>query len=331
MAQQKQRGWSLMMAMVDQNLRVQRFTQQGTGAARYFAPAELAEQADADQWQAGGELPIRGGLRSAEVMETGLAVMQVADFGELRAAYQLEGTLPGVRPNWAHRLIEFLASPKVAGALLFIGWFALMFEFMSPGLGLPGFLAGLCFLLFFWSAVLHGTAGWLEILLFAAGVVCLALEIFVLPGLGAFGIGGTALIVASIVLASQTFVVPRNAYEWSQVPNSLLLVSAAGAGIIASLICMPRLLTHAPLFRRIALETPDEIQTENIRYLESLVHLDYLLGKRGLTTTPLTPSGKARFGDEVVDVVSDGDLVPAGSDVTVAEVRGSEVVVRTIS
>jgi membrane-bound serine protease (ClpP class) len=244
--------------------------------------------------------------------------------------YQLEPQLIAVRPNWAHRVIEFLAAPEVAGTLLFIGWFALMFEFMAPGVGLPGFIASVCFLLFFWSSVLHGTAGWLEILLFITGVVCILVEIFVLPGFGAFGIGGGLLIVASIALASQTFVWPRNPYEWSQVPNSLLVVAASGAGIIAAMFCMRHVLSRAPIFRRVALEVPDETQLEQLRYQESLVHFEHLLGKRGVTTTPLLPGAKAQFGDEIIDVVSDGELIPLGAAVAVTEVHGNEVVVRAI-
>jgi membrane-bound ClpP family serine protease len=139
------------------------------------------------------------------------------------------------------------------------------------------------------------------------------------------------LVVASIVLASQTFVLPRNTYEWSQVPDSLLVVAASGAGIIAALACMRRVLTQAPVFRRVALETPDESQLEQIRYQESLVHFEHLLGKRGVATTPLLPSGKAQFGDEIVDVISNGELIQVGSAVAVAEVHGNEVVVRAIS
>ena len=39
----------------------------------------------------------------------------------------------------------------------------------------------------------------------------------------------------SIILASQTFVIPRNAYEWSQLPSSLFMLAAAGSGALAAL------------------------------------------------------------------------------------------------
>ncbi len=330
-AEAKQRGWSLMMAMVDPGMSVRRYRHQEMNTTRLFSEEEHAEQEDADRWQVEGEIPTASGLRGQMAQDAGLAVALAETFADFASLYQLEDQLTSVRPNWAHRVIEFLALPQVAGALLFIGWFALMFEFMSPGVGLPGFIAAVCFLLFFWSSVLHGTAGWLEILLFITGVMCIVMEIFVIPGFGAFGIGGGLLVVASIVLASQTFVLPRNTYEWSQVPDSLLVVAASGAGIIAALACMRRVLTQAPVFRRVALETPDESQLEQIRYQESLVHFEHLLGKRGVATTPLLPSGKAQFGDEIVDVISNGELIQVGSAVAVAEVHGNEVVVRAIS
>ena len=48
----------------------------------------------------------------------------------------------------------------------------------------------------------------LEILLFLVGVVCLALELFVFPGFAVFGLSGILLILASVIMASHTFVGP---------------------------------------------------------------------------------------------------------------------------
>lgn len=327
-AKAKDRGWSLLAAMVDSELSVQQYTHRGTGQVRCFCTEELAEQKDADDWQAGIEVDTRSGLKGSEAIDIHLAKFGVADFEELRTMYHLTDEMESAKPTWAHWLVEFLASRKVAGALLFIGWFALMIEFMSPGLGVAGFTAAVCFLVFFWANFLNGTAGWLEITLFAGGVICVAMEIFVIPGFGAFGVGGGLMIVTSIVLATQTFVVPRNSYEWNQVPASLALVAAAGAGAFASLVFMRHVLTEAPVFKRVSLDTPDDDELEKLRYQESLVHFDHLVGKRGVTTTQLTPSGKARFGDDVIDVMTDGDVLPPGTDVYVMNVKGNEVRVR---
>ena len=54
----------------------------------------------------------------------------------------------------------------------------------------------------------------------------------------------------------------------------------------------------------------------------------YLLGRRGTALSDLRPAGVARFGDERVDVVSDGDYVAAGAILHVLRVEGMRVVVR---
>lgn len=330
LARAKNVDWSLPLAMIDPNLTVQRCTRIGTGEVRYFGEQELAEQEHPQDWQAEGEIDTENGVRGREAVELRLARFTIADWEDLKRMYHFEGELARVERTWAHEVVEFLASPRIAGLLLFVAWFALMIEFSSPGVGLPGFAAAVCFVLFFWSNFLHGTAGWLEVLLFLTGIICLALEVFVLPGVGAFGIGGGLLILASILLASQTFILPGNAYQWSQLPKSLFMLAAAGGGVLAALLVVRRLVTDAPFFRRVALETPNEQQLEHLRYQESLVHFDHLLGQRGVTITQLTPSGKARFGEARVDVISEGDVVPRGAEVVVVEVRGNEVLVRPL-
>ena len=49
-----------------------------------------------------------------------------------------------------------------------------------------------------------------------------------------------------------------------------------------------------------------------------------------MALTPLVPAGKAQFGDIVVDVMSDGTLVEAGSALTVVETLGNRIKVRLI-
>jgi membrane-bound serine protease (ClpP class) len=77
--------------------------------------------------------------------------------------------------------------------------------------------------------------------------------------------------------------------------------------------------------------TPPSIEEQSlISERESLARLDHLLGARGLSLTPLLPGGKARIGDELVDVLTDGEFVDRGQPVEVVEVRGNRIVVRGI-
>jgi membrane-bound serine protease (ClpP class) len=55
-----------------------------------------------------------------------------------------------------------------------------------------------------------------------------------------------------------------------------------------------------------------------------------LLGRRGVTFTPLGPSGKIRLGERLLDVVADGEFIDRGVDVEVVEVHGNRVVVRRV-
>ena len=48
----------------------------------------------------------------------------------------------------------------------------------------------------------------------------------------------------------------------------------------------------------------------------------------GETVTLLRPSGRARIGDDFLDVVSEGAFVPAGRPIIVVDVTGNRVVVR---
>ncbi|MCE9528777.1 MAG: hypothetical protein K8R36_22250, partial [Planctomycetales bacterium] len=322
------RNWSLPLALTDPRVEIAPYVRAASGETHYLSAEEHRELKDADDWVRQGEaVDMSRGLKGAKAVEIGLAQGTISNLDELKSRYSFDDLGP-IRPNFALEAIEWLADPRIAGLLLFIGWFALMIELSTPGVGLPGFISAVCFVLYFWSQFLHGTAGWLEILLFVMGVSCICIELFVVPGTGIFGIGGGVMIVVSILLASQTFIIPGNAYQMRQLSISLLMVAAGAAGGVVSIGLIRRFLPHTPYFNRMLLQPPEGEQLEEIQRREVLVAWGHLNGKRGITTTQLTPSGKARFGDEVVDVISDGDLIPKGTAVYVAEVLGNRVLVK---
>ena len=53
-----------------------------------------------------------------------------------------------------------------------------------------------------------------------------------------------------------------------------------------------------------------------------------LLGKTGTVVTPLRLAGTVRLEDELLDVVSEGEYLPAGCKVVVSQLRGATIVVR---
>ena len=324
-AQLRDRTWSLPLATVVPGLVVRRAQQQGTGRIEYFSDVELAARPDRAEWREGAELgtgPIRLDGRRAE--ELGLAALTVTDFAGLRKAYGLEGEVALSEPGWADELLAALASPGLAWLLLLIGGAGLYIELKTPGFGFGGFVAMVAFIVYFWSQYLHGTSGWLEVMLFLAGIICVLAEIFVLPGFGVLGLGGGLLVIASLVLASQSFVVPMNDYQVEQMQWSLVGILGAVAGVAVVAMLVQRWLPATPGLRTVLLEPPAESAFDDAESLADLV------GAEGMTTSRLALAGKARVEGAVRDVVSDGVLVESGMHVRVVCVRGGRLVVRPV-
>ncbi len=329
LAPRKGRSWSLVAAMIDPSLNVFRATR--LGDVEYFSDEEIKEQLEPEKWQKDVLVTVPGTplkLTGAQAEQYRLVNHTVDSFAQFRQLYGLEDDPRLVEPGWADFLIRALASPGVAVLLLIIGLAGLYIELHSPGLGVGGFVAAVCFLLFFWSRYLGGTATWLEAILFLAGVACLLLEIFVLPGFGIFGLGGAALVIVSLVLASQTFIWPQNEYQFEQLETSLLTLVAAFLGLIVVVFVLRSRLPRSRMFGNMMLEPPAGDEAETIRRRESLVDFHNLVGAKGVTTTQLTPGGKARFGDLLVDVLADGEVIPRGAAIEVVEVRGNRVLVK---
>lgn len=325
-AKPRGRTWSLPAALALPGIIVERATQPATGRVEYLSSEELAARDDREAWRMGGRVgvgPVQLTGRAAEGL--GLTAHVVDSIDAIKAAYGFAGTIPMSEPRWSETLLDALASPGLAWLLLLIGGAGLYIELHTPGFGLGGFVSMVAFIIYFWSQYLHGTAGWLEVLLFLAGAVCLAAEVFVLPGFGVLGLGGGLLVIASLVLASQTFVVPANDYQIRQLQWSLLGILAAAAGVALLASLTRRWLPAAPVLRHVLLPPPEDGAARTTEE-----RLEELVGVEGMTTSRLAPAGKARLAGAIHDVTTDGELIEPGTPVRVAEVRGSRVLVRSL-
>ncbi len=324
-AKLRDRPWSLPLATVLPGMVVRRAEQQGTGRVEYFTAEEIAQRKDREEWRLGGELGTSPLLLTGQrAEELGIVAHVVDDFAGLRRAYGMEDDMGVIEPGWADELLAALASPSLAWLLLLIGGAGLYIELKTPGMGFGGFVAMVAFIVYFWSQYLNGTAGWLEVMLFLAGVICVLAEIFVLPGFGVLGLGGGLLVIASLVLASQSFVLPANAYQIRQMQWSLAGILAAFVGVAVLAAFIKQWLPSTPGLRMILLEPPPETVFDD-------TDLEALIGSEGVTTTRLAMAGKARIGGEVRDVLSEGMLVEPGAAVTVVEVRGGRLIVRPVA
>ena len=313
---------SLPLALVLPGYEVSRFVQQSTGRSEFFSTRSLRAREDNSMWKKQQDLepgPLLVDGFQAEAY--GLAEPPVASFSDLIERYGLGEDITLVEPGWADRLLDALASPGLAWLLLLIGGVGLYIELQTPGLGFGGFIAMVAFIIYFWSQYLNGTSGWLEVMLFLAGIICLAAEIFVVPGIGIFGLGGGLLVIASLVLASQSFVFPVNSYQIQQLQFSLLGILGAGLGVVAFGMLVRHWLPSTPVFRHVLLAPPKQVGPHELETL------DHLVGKTGVTTTRLAPAGKAEIDGHVREVSADGMLIESGRTVRITAVHSNHIIV----
>ncbi|MFK8111735.1 MAG: nodulation protein NfeD [Rubripirellula sp.] len=324
---------ALIRGLLDPTAAVYRYTNRKTGRVRYATEDDIVAavanpEAEKEKWIQGELIDLGNGLSSSEAMALGLIDGESRSVEDTSRRAGLSGTPPRVTDRGLVRFVEKLGrSTSLAFILLFVGFSCLSAEANAPGLGVPGFLAMVCFGLWFWISFLAGTAEWLELVVFGLGIFCIALEVFVVPGMGIFGIGGLALTLLGVVLMSQTFVIPRNAYQLQVLSRGIWMALGGAGGLVGGFVAMRLMLPHVPLLRGLVMEPNDE---QAISESEKLGDYSHLAGQSGTTTTPLRPSGKARFGDQIVQVVSDGTAIPSGDPVRVTEVHGTKVVVEPV-
>lgn len=101
-------------------------------------------------------------------------------------------------PDARGRLLAIVSDPSVALILMMIGFYGLVFEFMNPGMVVPGVIGGVCLLLALWGLqVLPINVAGLALILL--GMAFFVAEAFV-PSYGALGLGGVAAFVFGALL-----------------------------------------------------------------------------------------------------------------------------------
>lgn len=329
-AKNTKRSPGLIRGLLCPELQVFRYTNKKTGLVRYTTDEDLVAGVDnqaieKERWEKGDRIELADGLPAAKAIELGLADAQSDTLETACQSVGLKAIPPPVADRGLVRFVERLGRSRgLMMILLLVGFMALSAEMNAPGISVPGFFAVVCFGLFFWMNYLAGTAEWLELVLLILGLGCIALEIFVIPGFGVFGIGGLIMTIAAIVLMSQTFVLPQNSYQLTVVTKGLWGAIGSLLGLFGGFVLMRQLFPHVPLFKHLVMEAPDAVAIEEA---EKLADFSGLLHQSGITTTPLRPSGKARFGDDTLQVVSDGSMIEKGVSVTVIEVQGVKIVV----
>lgn len=225
-----------------------------------------------------------------------------------------DGTVRTAEMSLVHRFARFITNPYIGALLITIGFIGIVIEAMTLGWGVGGTIGVLALAVFFSGNLLVGNTNWGLILLFAAGMVLLGIELILIPGFGVTGITGIGLILTSLFLTFENAVVGMYAISFA-----LILT-------IVAVVVLFRFIGKSEAWSRIALKTT---QTKESGYLAPIVRWE-LMGKEGVAMTTLRPTGTALIDDERVDVVSEGAYISQGNEIKVVKIEGTRIVVREI-
>lgn len=340
LAERKGRPSALLESMADKDLEVFQVTHRDTGRIWYMSDAEI--QNANGEWHKGplvpesriGNLLTVDGKRAHEIK---IADEPVADMSELKSRLGIpkEYVIPTALQTWVDTLVSVLKSGPMTFLLFVVGIMCIYLEAYTVT-GFFGIGAALCFALYFWSQFMGGTAGWLEVVLFLFGLACLGLEIFIIPGFGVFGITGGLCVLFSIILASQTFVIPHTPAEFTQVTWTMGTLSSSIIAVGVLALVLGRFMPHLPGFRDLILSPPGP-DGEGPRLDPILVGGNApvakgfeapTIGTAGKAFSVLRPAGKAQIDGRVVDVVAESGFIEVGTEIEVVAVAGNRVVVR---
>src|SRR5580692_11725428 len=260
LATRKGRPPALAEAMADKDLQVFQVKNRRTGRVWYLSDAEI--QASNGEWERGLPVPETGQnhlltLSPARAHELGLAETPVRDFDDLkqRLGIPAEVTVAEGKQTWVDSLVFWLNTELALFFLVVVGFICIYVE-LHLMTGLLSIIAALCFAVFFWSHFLGGTAGWLEVILFLIGASCLALEVFVIPGSGFFGVTGVLLIFASLILASQTWGNLEPNEDYKRLSYTMGTLGASIVSIVVIALVTSRFLPHVRVFDKLVLSPP---------------------------------------------------------------------------
>ena len=165
------------------------------------------------------------------------------------------------------------------------------------------------------------------IVVFIVGLALVVVEIFIYPGTIAIGMLGAGLMLVALVMAMVDIYpgmpsVPT--LPQLQLPLRQLMIAMAGGA--AAILVLSRFLPQTSVYRKLISQTASGVKTEAVVEQRKISRL----GQTGVTISPLRPGGKAQFGNDILDVISEGDMVDKGKAVRIIGYSGTEAIVEVV-
>lgn len=215
-------------------------------------------------------------------------------------------------PTIYDKIKGFLTNGVLQALLIMFIIGGIYFELQSPGLGFPTAAAITAAILYFTPLYLTGYAQNWEVLLFVLGLIFIVFEIFVVPGFGFTGIAGIIFIFISLVLA----LVGNVRFNFEGLPAKevfqafITVLGGMGMGMVLIIYFSSRI-GKKGFLRNVALLADQE------GYSSVPLEPDSLIGKTGIASTVLRPSGKVNIDGEFYDAVASHGMIDKGEEVVV--------------
>lgn len=237
-----------------------------------------------------------------------------------------EYILKKYEPTRIEKMVDFMINPVLQGILIMLIIGGIYFELQTPGIGFPILASVIAAVLYFSPLYLQGMAENWEILLFAIGVILLAVEIFVIPGFGIAGVSGVTLIITGLTLS----LVDNVAFDFEQrhiralLSASMLVVFSMLASILGSIYLSKKLFASNSFLSHLALSA---VENPADGYVGVEMHAKALIGKTGIVLSVLRPSGKVQIDGQIYDAKSEDGFLDKDIEIEVIRYETGQVYV----
>lgn len=144
-----------------------------------------------------------------------------------------DASIVDAQPDWRARILSTITNPAIALLLMTVGIYGLIFEFMNPGVGVPG-VVGAIFLLLALYALQLLPVNYAGLALIILGLAFMVAEAF-LPSFGVLGLGGIAAFVTGSLILIDTDVpgygIPVTFIATVAILSALLIAAMAGIAL----------------------------------------------------------------------------------------------------
>jgi membrane-bound serine protease (ClpP class) len=237
----------------------------------------------------------------------------MADLSALVRELGLENaTLIRVDPLGAEKFASLINT--ISPLLLIIGMIGIYLEFKTPGFGLPGIVGIVAFSLYFLGGYAAGLAGLEWAVVFFLGLVLIAAELFIFTGTVIPGLLGAAFVLIALLMATVDWYPGMPAVPslpQLKLPIRDLLISLGGSAVVVWLLSL--VLPKTPIYGILVSRGASGEASVQLQQAKQ----ERQIGLIGVAVSDLRPGGKAQFGEEIVDVITQGDIIRKGKKVRI--------------